>query len=48
MVDRRTYLAGAGTALLGALAGCLGHSYDGEAANEFGYGTTSGPLSTGR
>jgi rhodanese-related sulfurtransferase len=40
MVDRRTYLAGAGTALLGALAGCLGHSYDGEAANEFGYGTT--------
>lgn len=39
-MDRRTYLAGAGTALLSGLAGCLGPSYDGEAANEFGYETT--------
>lgn len=41
-LNRRTYLGGAGAALALGLAGCLegGESYDGEAANEFGYETT--------
>lgn len=39
-MDRRTYLGSAGSLLAVGIAGCLGRSYDGEAANEFGYETT--------
>lgn len=39
-MDRRTYLGSAGSFLAVGIAGCLGRSYDGEAANEFGYETT--------
>lgn len=38
--SRRTALAVMGSVITTGLAGCLGPSYDGEAANEFGYETT--------